>query len=150
MCNLTGTFSNPVDTTIQANDTACADGAGAQNIAQGVGTVAWTGLNSGTNYFYKIFPYSNSAADIDYKIDTIPATANATTTSVVDLSITQTDGVTSATPGGNVTYTIVASNAGPSNDSSVTLIDTFPADLTCTYTSVAAGESYRKYSGGFW
>ncbi|MDG4557494.1 MAG: hypothetical protein P9F19_08910, partial [Candidatus Contendobacter sp.] len=30
-----------------------------------------------------------------------------------DLSITKTDGVANATPGGSVTYTIVASNAGP-------------------------------------
>ena len=32
---------------------------------------------------------------------------------VADLSITKTDGVTTATPGGSVTYTITASNAGP-------------------------------------
>ena len=32
---------------------------------------------------------------------------------VADLAITKTDGVTTATPGGSVTYTITASNAGP-------------------------------------
>ena len=32
-----------------------------------------------------------------------------------DLAVTKTDGVTTATPGGSVTYTITASNAGPSN-----------------------------------
>ncbi|NNE59135.1 MAG: DUF11 domain-containing protein [Hellea sp.] len=57
----------------------------------------------------------------------------------VDISVTKTDGVTSAAPGSSLTYTIVAANAGPSADPSVTLTDTFPADLTCTYTSVAAG-----------
>ncbi|MEO7935045.1 MAG: choice-of-anchor J domain-containing protein, partial [Dokdonella sp.] len=48
-------------------------------------------------------PGNNSATDTD--------TLNAS----ADLAITKTDGVTTATPGGSVTYTITASNAGPSN-----------------------------------
>ena len=46
-------------------------------------------------------PGNNSATDSD----TLAASA--------DLAITKTDGVTTATPGGSVTYTITASNAGP-------------------------------------
>ena len=46
-----------------------------------------------------------------------------------DLSITKTDGATTEVPGTPVTYTIVASNAGPSNAPSVTVADTFPAHL---------------------
>jgi hypothetical protein len=42
------------------------------------------------------------------------ATDTDTLTPSADLGITKTDGVTTATPGGSVTYTIVASNAGPS------------------------------------
>jgi uncharacterized repeat protein (TIGR01451 family) len=57
----------------------------------------------------------------------------------IDLSITVDDGVTSATPGGSLTYTLVAANAGPSNDNTVTVTDNFPAGLTCPYTSIAAG-----------
>src|SRR5205085_11686050 len=56
-----------------------------------------------------------------------------------DLAITKTDGVTTATPGGSVTYTITASNAGPSNAPGSTVADTFPASLTCTWTCVGAG-----------
>ncbi len=56
-----------------------------------------------------------------------------------DLAITKTDGVTTATPGGSVTYTITASNAGPSNATGATVADTFPASLTCTWTCVGAG-----------
>ena len=56
-----------------------------------------------------------------------------------DLAITKTDGVTSATSGGSVTYTITASNAGPSNAPGATVADTFPASLTCTWTCVGAG-----------
>jgi uncharacterized repeat protein (TIGR01451 family) len=72
-------------------------------------------------------PGNNSATDTD----TLGATA--------DLAITKTDGVTSATPGGSVTYTITASNAGPSNATGATVADTFPASLTCTWTCVGAG-----------
>jgi uncharacterized repeat protein (TIGR01451 family) len=72
-------------------------------------------------------PGNNSATDTD----TLSAQA--------DLRITKTDGVTTATPGGSVTYTITASNAGPSNAPAATVADTFPASLTCTWTCVGAG-----------
>ena len=72
-------------------------------------------------------PANNSATDTD----TLSAQA--------DLAITKTDGVTTATPGGSVTYTITASNAGPSHAPGATVADTFPASLTCTWTCVGAG-----------
>jgi large repetitive protein len=50
------------------------------------------------------------------------------------------DGVSTATPGGTVIYTIVASNAGPDIDPAVTVTDTFPPALSgCSVTSVAVG-----------
>jgi uncharacterized repeat protein (TIGR01451 family) len=65
-----------------------------------------------------------------------------------DLSITNTDGVTSAIPGNSLTYTIVASNAGPADDPTVTVADTFPTGLTCNYTSVAAGGATGNTAAG--
>jgi uncharacterized repeat protein (TIGR01451 family) len=57
-----------------------------------------------------------------------------------DLSITKTNGATTEIPGTSVIYTIVASNAGPSNDPSATVADTFPAAITgVTWTCVSAG-----------
>ncbi len=57
-----------------------------------------------------------------------------------DLSITKTDGVFNATPGGTTTYTIVVSNSGPTAASPASVTDTFPAACTSiSYTSVAAG-----------
>jgi uncharacterized repeat protein (TIGR01451 family) len=64
-----------------------------------------------------------------------------------DLSITKTDGVTSVTPGGNATYTIVASNAGPSGAPVNLVSDTFPAALTCTWTCAGAGGGTCTASG---
>jgi len=80
-------------------------------------------------------PGNNSATDSD----TLGASA--------DLSITNTDGVTTATAGGSVTYTITASNAGPSNATGATVADTFPASLTCTWTCVGAGGGTCTASG---
>src|SRR6185295_4489302 len=61
--------------------------------------------------------------------------------------ITKTDGVTTADPGGSVTYTITASNSGPSDASGSTVADTFPADLTCTWTCAGAGGGTCTASG---
>jgi uncharacterized repeat protein (TIGR02543 family) len=87
---------------------------------------------------------------------TVSADANGSTGGVnfsltneaqADLSITKTDGVTSAVPGSSVTYTITASNAGPSDASGATVADTFPAVLTATWTCVGAGGGTCTASG---
>ncbi|MEO7936796.1 MAG: proprotein convertase P-domain-containing protein, partial [Dokdonella sp.] len=68
------------------------------------------------------------------------------TCSSADLAITKTDGVTTAAPGGSVTYTITASNAGPGGTTG-TVADTFPAALTCTWTCVGAAGGTCTASG---
>lgn len=80
-------------------------------------------------------PANNSASDTD------------TIVSSADLAITKTDGVTSATPGGSVTYTITASNAGPSNTIGATIADTFPASLTCSWTCTGTSGGTCTASG---
>jgi len=67
------------------------------------------------------------------------ATDTTTVVPVADLAITKDDGVTTAVPGMTVTYTIVASNAGPATATGASVADTFPAPLTCTWTCVGAG-----------
>jgi uncharacterized repeat protein (TIGR01451 family) len=80
-------------------------------------------------------PGNNSATDVDML------------TPQADLAITKTDGVTTATPGGTVVYTITASNSGASNAPGSTVADTFPASLTCTWTCVGAGGGTCTASG---
>ncbi len=58
---------------------------------------------------------------------------------IADLAISKSDGSSIFTPGGSTTYTIVASNAGPSDAPGATVADTFPASLTCNWTCVGAG-----------
>ncbi|MBK7954618.1 MAG: carboxypeptidase regulatory-like domain-containing protein [Candidatus Accumulibacter sp.] len=57
-----------------------------------------------------------------------------------DVSITKTDGLTTVSPGQTITYTIVASNAGPSAATNALVSDTMPSNLTNVHwTSVATG-----------
>lgn len=62
----------PEDGTVESDATLV------KNIAQGVGTVTFTGLSAETTYNFSIWPYTNSGAAIDYKIGSEPI-ANATT-----------------------------------------------------------------------
>src|SRR4029450_3450535 len=71
-------------------------------------------------------PTDNSASDTD------PLTPQA------DLSISKTDGVTSAVPGTPTTYTIVVSNLGPSAVTGASVSDPLPAGVTAaTWTAIA-------------
>ena len=56
-----------------------------------------------------------------------------------DLSVTKSDGTGAVLPGGSLTYTIVAANAGPASTNLATVTDTLPASLSCNYTSVSSG-----------
>ncbi len=99
----------------------------------------------GSRYLeYEAFLSSSEAASTPTLSD---VTVCAGSSLQADLSITKTDGVTTATPGGSVTYTITASNGGPSDATGATVADTFPAALTCTWTCVGAGAGTCTASG---
>jgi uncharacterized repeat protein (TIGR01451 family) len=70
-------------------------------------------------------------------------------TNAADLSITKTDGQTSVVPGSQVTYTITATNNGPSGVTGATVNDNFPASLSSvTWTCTAsAGSSCGAATG---
>jgi uncharacterized repeat protein (TIGR01451 family) len=77
---------------------------------------------------------------------TLPILFN--TSVAADLSVTKTDGQTSDTPGTSITYTIVVSNAGPSDATGVTVTDTLPTALTgATWTCVGTGGGTCTASG---
>jgi uncharacterized repeat protein (TIGR01451 family) len=96
-------------------------------------------------------PIVNTATVSSAVTDPVPGNNTATDTDTVtqtsDFSITKTDGVTQAVPGQFVTYTIVASNAGPSNGPSTLVADTFPASLSCNWTCSGAGGGTCTASG---
>lgn len=90
------------------------------------GTVASSATGDLTNTASVVVPVGT----IDPVSANDSATDTDTTAPSADLSVTKTDGVATAVPGGPVTWTIVASNAGPSDAPGATVTDTFPASLT--------------------
>jgi uncharacterized repeat protein (TIGR01451 family) len=65
-----------------------------------------------------------------------------------DLGVTKTDGQAAAIPGEPITYTIVASNAGPTAAAGVTIVDIVPAELQgAAWTCLASPGSSCTASG---
>lgn len=79
LANKTGIFTDPVDGVPVANHFGLNDSSAAVNVNHGVQTYNWYGLLSNTQFFFKIYPYTNSGTNIDYKTTPDAATANATT-----------------------------------------------------------------------
>lgn len=75
----------PVDGTYVTDDLNLADGTGAANVAYGEESFIFPGLEPLTTYYFKIFPYSNSGLNVDYKTDGTAPSAQATIGSVVIL-----------------------------------------------------------------
>ena len=125
--NINDTVNLPVGGTVTYTAT-CAINASATGSLTNTATVSGGAVGDSNTA-------NNSATDTD------------TLTPQADLAVTKTDGVTTATAGGSVTYTITASNAGPSNATGATVADTFPASLTCTWTCVGAGGGTCTASG---
>jgi uncharacterized repeat protein (TIGR01451 family) len=83
---------------------------------------------------YRLDAYASGQSYVVY------GAASAVPVPEADLGITKTDDVSATTPGGQVTYTIVASNAGPSAVTGAAVEDDFPAECEAvSVTSVAGG-----------
>ncbi len=115
----------------------------------GLGLLAWDQTATRT---FTVTVNSNASGTLTNTVrawDISDKTSTQTTTviPVADIRITKTDGLTSATPGQSLTYTIVASNAGPGPAASVSVSDSFPGPLTCTRTASASGGASGYTSG---
>ena len=156
MCSTTDSFADPEDGTAQTDDTSCADGSGVQNIAQGVETVTWAGLDAGTQYSFKIFPFTNTGSEVDYKTDGTPLTTDATiTVSVPTATLTPLLGLINADPTASQTLSFTLNNTGSETvtpNITVTGRDSgvMPLGNTSGCTSLAAGSTCEiqvDYSG---
>ncbi len=72
----------PVDGIAIADDLDLSDGSGAANVGMGTEAFSFGNLDVNTPYFFKIYPYTNGAADIDYKNDGTAPSATASTANV--------------------------------------------------------------------
>ena len=66
-------ISDPVDGTAESESTLVKD------VAYGTESVSFTSLSGNTNYYFKIYPYTNSGTHIDYKTDPVIPSVSATT-----------------------------------------------------------------------
>ncbi len=66
-------ISNPIDGVLPSVDLFT------KKVNQGIKTVTFTGLNSSTFYYYKIFPYTNTGTDVKFKIDGVVPTISLNT-----------------------------------------------------------------------
>ncbi|WP_443937397.1 gliding motility-associated C-terminal domain-containing protein [Pedobacter sp. MW01-1-1] len=84
-------------------------------------------------------------------VDPIPANNSATDTDLrigdSDLEITNTDGITIYTPGTTNTYTVVATNNGPSNVTGARVQFPMPSGVTGAWTAVYSGGAAGATAG---
>lgn len=76
-------IANPEDGTYVSDDLDLSDGTGAANVAYGEEGFTFPGLNAQTTYYFKIYPYTNSGANVDYKNDGTPPAAQVEIASIV-------------------------------------------------------------------
>ncbi|MEN0006639.1 MAG: lamin tail domain-containing protein, partial [Bacteroidota bacterium] len=122
--NDSGTFlmmDEPVDGTDPPEDTNLADGSALIKVAQGTQAASFSGLTPSTQYFFKIWPYSNSGSNIDFKINEMPETADATT-----------DAACGITALGSASVNCTTNTAGADNDA---------VTVSIPYTGVDANAS---------
>ena len=141
LANTTGTFTAPVDGTAQLNDSILGDGSGKVNVSHDIQTYTWVGLNPSTTYYFSIYPYTNSGADIDYKSTGTPPITSASTTALPVNTYTW-SGVTNGS-------WATASNWTPARGiPSITDILQFTNGSTVTVTSVPAETISRLIISG--
>ena len=75
----TNSFTEPVDGTDPTSDTDLSDGSGLVKVSNGIGSYTLAGLSAETTYYFKIWSYTNSSSNIDFKLDGTVPTANAIT-----------------------------------------------------------------------
>lgn len=84
-----GSITDPADTNSEPDDADLSDGSGILNVSYGVESASFSGLNETTTYYFKIYSYTNTGSDIDYKTDgTIPQD-DATTLDTPDIVLNE-------------------------------------------------------------
>jgi uncharacterized repeat protein (TIGR01451 family) len=134
---------------------SCAAPNGSGNINQTVNLLVGgtaTFVATGTLDINASGTLSNTATVSSVNTDPNPANNSATDTDTIilaaDLSITKTDGRSTASAGNAITYTIVATNNGPTAVTGATVTDTPPASLLgAAWTCAPAGGATCTGSG---
>jgi hypothetical protein len=81
----------PVDGVPVPDDAVLSDGTGALNIIQGNEEALFSSLPGDKRYFFRIYPYTNSGSNIDYKADVTAPWVSVTTPNIIILNSTDFD-----------------------------------------------------------
>jgi endonuclease I len=122
-----------------------------KNVPQGTQASTFTGLSSNTTYFFKIYPYSNSGADINYKTDgTVPQASTTTLNSVV-LSV-EPASMTFSTAYGtfSAAQSCLISSAGLTLPVDVASVGPYEFSLTENGTYTTTLQVVANYNGIVW
>lgn len=155
-------FSDPFPASLSCTWTSVTSGGASGSAGGGAGAIAETlTLPPGSAATYTascaVDPaasgvLSNTATVSSGIPDTNPGDESATDTTTLvpeaDLGVSVTDGVSTVTPGEAVIYTIAVANAGPSTVTDAAASDLFPAELSCTWTSLPAGGASGSAGSG--
>jgi hypothetical protein len=107
--NTTGIFWDPVDGMPAVYDPTIGVDSGAVTVNHGNQIFTWYSLTSSTPYYFKIYPYTNTGTNIDYKLTPTAPTATVTTQAYVAPLAAWTFDETPANPN---TPTSVVANIG--------------------------------------
>ena len=122
-------------------------------INQGIQSATFTGLTSGTLYYFKIFPYTNCDNNINYKIDgTVPTVSIGTYGTIVAWQFGN-----PASAGNETTYNATTLNANLNNSAlsrgsgitAIALARGFSAkswDVSATKTSAVTNNEYFQFT----
>jgi uncharacterized repeat protein (TIGR01451 family) len=143
------TFSQGIVTSWSCDVTVGTGDCGSSNTPGPVQDFTNIGANSQLTYTINLAVPSSATGTVLAEVTVADSTADDTNDSAADqdsvtrqadLSITKTDGVTAVQPGEVVTYTIVASNAGPSDEPVANVGDTLPLILQdASWTCAGSG-----------
>lgn len=84
-----GSITDPTDSNAESDDTDLSDGSAVLNVLQGTQEASFSGLDETTTYYFKIYPYTNSGSDIDYKTDGTVPQDDATTLETPDIVLNE-------------------------------------------------------------
>jgi uncharacterized repeat protein (TIGR01451 family) len=164
--NVTGaTVTDTFPVTITSASWTCTGTGGATCTASGSGNITDTvDIPAGEHVTYTVTAQVDSGASgnltntasvapptgvTDPNSGNDTATDTDTEAAQADLAITKTDGQTTYTPGGTLTYTITVTNNGPSNVTGATVTDTFPAAIiSASWTCVGSVPSATCTASG--
>ncbi len=145
MINTTGTFTAPVDSVPQTDDTDLSDGEGDININHGTQTYTWGGLDTATVYYFTIYPYTNTGSNVNYKTDGTVPTAQDTTTAT---------GNSGGGGGGNNTDTtyllLISEVADPGDNSNARFVELYNAGTGDIDFSAETWYLCRQANGSSW